>query len=51
MRGQEGRLGAASGYDAHRINWPRLAERVISGFINTAVYATILVTAHLLGVI
>ena len=36
-------------YDAHRINWPRLWERVISSVINATFYGTLLVLAKMIG--
>jgi len=36
-------------YDAHRINWPRLAERILSSTYNAIFYGSLLVAAKLLG--
>jgi len=38
------------GYDARRVNWPRLLERIISSTYNAIFYGSLLVAAKLLGV-
>ena len=39
------------GYDAKRINWPRLWERVLASVINAIFYGTLLVAAKALGLL
>ena len=38
-------------YDARRINWPRLWERVIASVINATFYGGLLVMAKALGLL
>ena len=39
------------GYDARRVNWPRLWERVLASVINAVFYGTLLVVAKVLGLL
>ena len=39
------------GYDARRVNWPRLWERAIAAFISVILNGTLLVVAKALGIL